>query len=426
MSAIIYINDHQILIEQNQKFERSQGYAWIRGESVIFDADAGASAVRHCRLSPQQIYSRYWQQCDQSSLPANQAGIRHAADLIYQHLSELKQRFNLQEIALVVPSHYQTANLQLLLGIAQACQLKVNALVNGPLLALYRADVISGKYQHVDMQLNQTVCSEFIVAHAQIELVDVQVHHDISLQSVQDSLLKTMQHNFIQNDRFDPLHYAATEQQLFDQIPQVARAIGRDGKTSLLVEHQGQTHNVSIDARQWKETLAEWFNKLSLGNVNGYDSRFLQLNGLLRDNASSLPELPGTVVLTPQPGLPLPPEVYQRDQNGELIYVNRLGCSENVTTAESQPSEIPPVDENAVTHLLCNGRAVPLERAFISPEANQLSVELVATAQANLSTMLASGDLFVLNAPDRQELLLNDRLGSNLADGVVTAIRVRS
>ena len=55
--------------------------------------------------------------------------MRHAADLIWQHLSQLKQQQNLEQLVLVVPSHYRAENLQLLLGVAKACDLTVTRVI---------------------------------------------------------------------------------------------------------------------------------------------------------------------------------------------------------------------------------------------------------------------------------------------------------
>ena len=88
MQATLHINDNNLLLQTSNGIRRGRGYAWIKGDSLVFNQPSEQAAVKHCRLHPQQINSRYWQQCDQSSIPKNDAGMRHAADLIWQQLRQ--------------------------------------------------------------------------------------------------------------------------------------------------------------------------------------------------------------------------------------------------------------------------------------------------------------------------------------------------
>jgi len=141
MTHILYISDNNLRLQSFDKSARSpvvrsQGYAWFKGDQVIFDTDTKNAPIKYCRLAPQEMNTRYWQQCEKSSISNNDAGMRHAADLLWKHLYELKQQNNILELVLVVPSHYQSSNLQLLLGIVESLEIKVSAIVNGALLSL--------------------------------------------------------------------------------------------------------------------------------------------------------------------------------------------------------------------------------------------------------------------------------------------------
>ena len=109
---------------------RSQGYAWLKDDEVLFDVNHSERPVDHCRLAPQQVNNRYWQQCAQTAIASNGAGMRHAADLIWKHLSEVKAKHELTALALVVPAHYRDTHLQLLLGVAKATGLTISALIS--------------------------------------------------------------------------------------------------------------------------------------------------------------------------------------------------------------------------------------------------------------------------------------------------------
>jgi len=148
---------------------------------------------------------------------------------------------------LVVPSHYRESNLQLLLGIAKACQLEVKGLVNKAVVALQSQAPADGDYWHFDVQLHQTVCSRVHVSGGLLKLGDIEILSDVGIHLMQEALLKGLQNNFIQNSRFDPLHDAATEQQLFDQLAPIAMQLSEAGKASVGLEHQGRLHNATLD-----------------------------------------------------------------------------------------------------------------------------------------------------------------------------------
>ena len=138
MAALIHINDNNLVIQQGETLSRSQGFAWLKDGEVYFDLQSQNNAVANCRIEPQQINTRYWQQCEQTSIAANDSGMRHAADLIWRHMGELKKVHALDQVVLVVPSHYQASNLELLLGIAGSCGLRVVGLLNKAVFALHQ------------------------------------------------------------------------------------------------------------------------------------------------------------------------------------------------------------------------------------------------------------------------------------------------
>ena len=441
MSAILYINDNNLLLQQGGSVERAQGYAWLRETGVEFDG-----ALETCRLEPQQINNRYWQQCDQSSIASNGASMRHAADLVWGHLSELKQQHDLQQVALIVPSHYQTANLQLLLGICKSCQIEVSQLMNKAVLALQSKVSDNGTYVHVDLQLHQTVCSQLEVSDGNIKLSNVDVLHEISIQGIQDSLLRAMQECFIRADRFDPLHYAETEQQLFNQIPLAAAEIAEHGKANLLVEYQGKLHTVSIDIKQWNKALQPSIDKITkAGRANSAAHAYLQFNNIFSGSAFAPFDAASFTVLEDS-AVAEPSHVSAaKTQSGELIYITELpiivSASAKLTSAaasakaaagQTQASAVPTTPNkasptplsngDASTHLLQAGVAVPLAKAHIDTSGTQLGLQQAEVSNAQI--LLDTGQIFVMSDPQRKYLQADDRIGSEMVDGVITVIRV--
>jgi len=427
MPAIIHINDNNLLIEQGDQIFRSQGYAWLAAGEVYFDLSSENNALQHCRLEPQQINSRYWQQCEPTTIASNDSGMRHAADLVWRHLAELKTKHQLTDVVLIVPSHYQAKNLQLLLGIAKSCELQVLGLINKSVYALHQQVSGDGFYLHCDVQLHQSVCSEVIVEDGMAKLGSVEILHQVGLQAMQDALLKTIQDRFISSDRFDPLHYAETEQQLFGQLPKLAEQIAAQGKGNLSVHYQGQQHMASIDRKQWDQSVASFVKKLNLVEIDAQpDLRFYDFNGF------QATDIAGTVLNSPPTVLHV--SDLTTNQGGQLIYRTEWLCKINEFTSNAvaveqklhaeTPETVSSSKENSrtATHLLQAGIAVPLQYAGIALQGKQLKLEQMA--QSNLQKMLQLKELFIVGDTERQTVQADDRLGSNLADGVITVIHV--
>ena len=444
MPTLLYINDNNLLVQRDGQIYRSQGYAWLRGAEVLFDAEQQNSAIKNCRRSPQEINNRYWQQCEQSAISNNAAGMRHSADLIWRHLTELKQQHGLNEMILVVPSHYQSSNLQLLLGIAKSCAIDVLGLVNKSVLSLHDKLQADGNYLHLDIQLHQSVATVVTVKGGHAQLGSAEIIQNVGIHAMQDILLKSIQNNFIQNDRFDPLHYASTEQQLFDQLPNIGVQIDQVGKANVNVEYEQRVHTASVDKKQWNSVLDPLLKKL-IANTSASNTKavYFDANAAFSGGDKSASNGAGLSGLTAAGMIPLNTVsqidsgslVSNADASATLDYITDLPVSlelDNSDTKDDVAQSVPPAAAvqaasnkklaGAVTHFLSAGVAFPIANSELRTDGGQLSLHM--SAVGNVQNMLDQQKVFIMNDSDRRELQVNDRIGSNLADGVVTAISV--
>ena len=196
MLHALHVNDNNLALQQvsNASAEvigRSQGYALFTDDTVVFDLDGDKTPVRQCLKTPLQINSRYWQQCAQSAISENAAGMRHAADLIWKHLGAFKEKYALNEMALVVPANYRDAHLQLLLGVAKANQLEITSLISKPAWCTRQARLAASKVVHVDVQMHQTVVSTVSISDTEVVLENAKVVAEVSLVNMQEALLQS-------------------------------------------------------------------------------------------------------------------------------------------------------------------------------------------------------------------------------------------
>lgn len=427
---ILHLNDNNLLIQTATAVVASQGYAWLKGESVLFDCTADLSPVGNCRLAPQEINSRYWQQCEQSAIAANEAGMRHAADLIWKHLIELKNAYDLRQVVLVVPSHYQPANLSLLLGIAKACELEVVGLLNKAVLAVGSQAVQSGEFLHIDVQLHQTVTSAIMVDAGVAKLGAVDVIPSVGIHSMQDALLKALQSQFIQSDRFDPLHYAETEQQLFDQLSDAAQQIAVNGKATVSVQQNQQLHSASIDKGTWAASLQSYAAILNqLGS--SADAVLLDLNAAFGEQGLEGVHLGKHQLITNPSPFDLAVSISAMAEGEKIAYTTELlakpdrhGEELSAEASVPKPAQAASLNSNptGATHLMQAGIAIPIEHSHVATENNELLLH--TRAKGNAQAMLEAGKLYVMNDESRKTLKPNDRLGSQLGEGVITVIQV--
>jgi len=440
MSQLLHINDNNLLVQSGSQVSRNQGYAWLKGDSVVFDSNLEQSPVKHCRLAPQEINSHYWQVCAETAISNNTAGMRHAADLVWKHLSDLREQRGLQSLVLVVPSHYRESNLQLLLGIANSSGLNVKGLTNKAVLALHDRVAQPGNYLHVDVQLHQTVVSVVKCDKGNVSLGAIEVLQDVGIHAMQEAILKGLQKNFIQGDRFDPLHDAGTEQQLFNQIPDIARQINETGKATVGVQHQSRLHSASIESKDWGALLEPFVKKILVAGAASKASHvFVDLNAAFDGQAPKSLQGPGLTILSGLNKVAIELLTPENDDSS-LVYVTELpamgkavdqknarGETESPTNSKdiaAASAAVSPINKNSskgATHLMLAGRAVSIDSANVITSGDAIDVQKGAS---NVQQLLAGGQLTILNDESRSELQANDRLASPLVDGVITVIQV--
>jgi hypothetical protein len=291
------------------------------------------------------------------------------------------------------------------------------------------------------VQLHQTVCSRISVSDDLVKLGEIEILSDVGIHVMQEALLKGLQNNFIQNDRFDPLHDAATEQQLFDQLPSIAMQLAESGKASISLQHQSRLHTTTLDAKDWQALLSPFSNRL-LKVGGSTDTSYIDLNAAFGSAGLDLLTQTGFIQIHEAVIVSLSQAGYVSD-SGSIIYrtdlpvltsnddrlsktkASPMSAGETLNHAAAELSEAPSIVNAAVqqaTHILCSGKAMPIVNAQLNTDNGVLGLQ--QSTSGNIQELLNSGHLFILNDDGRTQLQTNDRIGSNLADGVLTVIQV--
>ncbi len=372
-TAIIELNDSEIRLGTGDNIVlRQPGYAVLADTGIT----TGKQAYAMARSNPRQTYHRYWSQLNQDSLLVPSRLARHHADLAYAQLLAIhEQAGKPEEVVFAVPGNYSREQLALLLGIVEACPFTAVGLVDTA-TACVAAIAEQGIYNHVDIHLHYALVSTLEVTD-HVSRTSVKVINDTGLADIHDICVASFADAFIDQSRFDPLHHAQTEQELYNLIPGALRTLRAGGELTLEINFK----NNRYQARIFSEPLLE---KLKAH----YENIYRELTGtsvpLISDRLHGLPgfsgQLGNAIALDEQ-------AVFQgcntnlmnlRTAGTSLSFITRLPASKSPTVnsgmgTSHQIDRMAPVAA-AATHLLINHRAYALGPSAVYVSASGVIV----------------------------------------------------
>lgn len=243
--------------------QASPGLAVVDGATLL----VGLDAVPVARLKPRRLHSRFWR--DLSTAPLARPFPHHlrTADLAHAHLQGIwnSSGGSAEEVVLAVPGLYSEEQLGLVLGIARACRMPVGGLVDAAVAAA--ADRATGpRCLHLDLHLHRAVLTE-MEHRREIVRGAVWEENRVGLLPLYDTWARALARTFVRATRFDPLHRAAAEQELYVQLPGHLAALGKREATTVAFSSGGRRHTVElkqsevIDAAHTSyHRLSEWVN----------------------------------------------------------------------------------------------------------------------------------------------------------------------
>lgn len=301
----IEINDAGLVVaDADSVLAVEPGYALQVKRGVI----TGEDARRQARLNPRHVSNRYWAELSAESGSAGLPGVDSAAELAYSQLSSLWDRFRERgrEVALVVPGHYDSTQLGLLLGLAQECAMPVRVMVNAAAAASYRP-YPGCQLVYADSGLHRLSVTALEQAGG-VVFGDEQGVEGLGLAQYSDRLAKRVAELFVIATRFDPFHRADTEQQLYDRLPEWLAVLERDRIAELSLSHGGERISVQVErdqllgaAEAFHHALAQLiaqYRQASSPMVVQLSHRLAALSGVV----ARLDQLDDTHVVTLDPG----------------------------------------------------------------------------------------------------------------------------
>lgn len=214
--SVLELNDIGLLLGDGTSAPtRSPGFATLTRDAVV----TGAAALAQARLNPRQTISQFWLRLGTEPLHNARSHARHHADLAWAQLQQLAAAAgNPAELILAVPGSFTREQLAVLLGIAQRASFRAVGLVDSALAAASTVHIPRSAL-HLDLQLHQCVLTRLVRDGDMLARERVHTVPGAGLLQLQERWAQLVTARFIQHSRFDPMHAAATEQQLYDRLP---------------------------------------------------------------------------------------------------------------------------------------------------------------------------------------------------------------
>ncbi len=258
--GVIELNDIGITVHSGERvLIESPGYALLQSNSLLVGHEAYAKA----RLNPRRTHTRFWDQLSLDPLAQSTATVRHHADIAYAHLAHIWEQIKSQtdEILFAVPPAFAPQQLGLLLGIAEQCAMPVVGLVDSAVAASSESVPADRELFHLDIQLHRILLTE-LSQDARLDRAKVSQFTKAGWISLMENWANTIADAFVRETRFDPMHAAITEQQLYDKLPAWLASLERNEATKFEMQVSDKTQQVTLGRDRLSSAAAEIYGHI--------------------------------------------------------------------------------------------------------------------------------------------------------------------
>jgi hypothetical protein len=286
-TGAIEINDAALLFAADGEIRfSSPGYALFDREPVV----VGTEALRVSRIEPLNVNNRFWSELDERPLLVRAAAGRSHADLAYLHLAHTWNEIANPPPAVrfVVPATLRPQQLALLMGIAREARVPVAGFVDTA-VALSSTWPDSGRLLCIDVHLHGTVVTA-VVAGERVRRERTEVARSAGWLDFLDTWLRMIGREFVARTRFDPLHRANMEQQLFDSLPGWLQQLQSADAVEIEAPFEGEKHSVRLTREQFAAEANALYTEL-LMRVHRLRTPGHTTTIVLGDRAALLPGL---------------------------------------------------------------------------------------------------------------------------------------
>jgi len=196
------------------RFE-SPGFALPEKKRLL----VGTAAERKAHLYPRQILNQFWDRLNVEPLEQPNPFAQNHAEIAFEHFAHIWQTIKHHggEMVIAVPGFYTREHLGFILGITRELGIPVNGFIPLSVAALPER-LPDGLLLHLDVHLHRCEVTHLECAE-QLNRKDTISAAGGGLSKLSRIWVDAIAEEFVRSTRFDPLHQAASEQELYDRLP---------------------------------------------------------------------------------------------------------------------------------------------------------------------------------------------------------------
>jgi hypothetical protein len=260
----------------------------------------GRSAERQARLHPQKVQHRFWDQLSTHALKSPGRYAETHAEIAFAHLARVWEQIKPHgnEVMFAIPAFFSRHQLGLLLGMSQELGIPVKGLIIQAVAAAPQP--LPGSHLlFINVHLHRTEVT-LLSQSDELSFEESATLDEQGLIHLYRNWAETIAEEFVRTSRFDPLHEAASEQALYDQIPVLLTRLHKEPTATVKLGFGKSVHRISLGRDRLKKSCASY-----LDQVGALVRSILGKAGLQKGDATLLmsrrfAHFPGTATTLPE------------------------------------------------------------------------------------------------------------------------------
>ena len=206
----------------------------------------GRQAEEKAHLQPLLINNRFWDQLNTEALKQRNKFAQSHAEIACAHLARIWDRIKEHgdDVLIAVPGFLSQYQLGLVRSIADELSIPLRGLVTIPIAAAQepRRDHL---LVHVDIHLHRTEMA-VLDQDERLSLMDTLAVPGKGLHYLYKEVVEAIAEEFVRLTRFDPLHEATSEQELYNRLPHILSALRQKGSVRFEITTDMKSYRVKL------------------------------------------------------------------------------------------------------------------------------------------------------------------------------------
>ncbi|HEU0224119.1 MAG TPA: FHA domain-containing protein [Steroidobacteraceae bacterium] len=248
-----------VAVRDGNRVAASPGLALLEASGVA----VGEAAAAQARLKPVLATDRFWSDLSAETFAQGAATPVSHAELGYAHLASLWRAIAQpgDSAVFALPGAMRLHQVGLLHGLARRAGIAVAGTVDAAVAAC-AGRAARGTVLHLDVQLHQAVLTELAGATV-LRRRRVDVTPRAGLKAMYAAWAQLVAEAMVRRTRFDPLHQAATEQQLYERLPGWLEELARVESVDAVIETEAGSFAATLRREQLTLAVEAWYAQLA-------------------------------------------------------------------------------------------------------------------------------------------------------------------